>query len=186
MAEGHREITELELLRSLAQPRRQQIVQHLATHGPATSAGLGRALGLNTGATSYHLRELARQGFIEEVPEKAHGRERWWRVTRGDVRFPRRADQDVPTRLALDEITHHSLAADLDAYTRALAESGDGPWANLPYSRSTITIGHDRLRAFFEEYIALVNRYRDDEDPEARRLHLRFLAFPATPDDPTT
>ncbi|WP_285661145.1 winged helix-turn-helix domain-containing protein [Actinorhabdospora filicis] len=182
--EDPREITELELLRSLAQPRRQQIVQHLTAHGPATSAGLARALGLNTGATSYHLRELARQGFIEEVPEKAHGRERWWRVVRRDVRFPRRADQDAPTRLALDEISRQSLAADLDAYTRALAETQGGAWADLPYSRSTITVDHDRLREFFEEYIALVNRFREAGGDGARRVQLRFLAFPADPVKP--
>jgi predicted ArsR family transcriptional regulator len=70
------EINDLEVLKSLAHPRRQRIIEYLAMHGPATSASLARALGLNTGATSYHLRELAKHGFVEDVPEKAHGRER--------------------------------------------------------------------------------------------------------------
>jgi hypothetical protein len=30
--------------------------------------------------TSYHLRKLAEQGFVEKVPEKSDGRERWWRA----------------------------------------------------------------------------------------------------------
>jgi len=32
----------------------------------------------SSGATSYHLRQLAHYGYIEEAPTKA-GRERWWR-----------------------------------------------------------------------------------------------------------
>src|SRR3954470_17195944 len=75
------ELSDLATLKALAQPRRQRMLQHLTVHGPATSATLARALGLNTGATSYHLRELARHGFVEEVAEPAeasgHGRERW-------------------------------------------------------------------------------------------------------------
>ncbi|MDJ0464737.1 ABC transporter permease [Streptomyces sp. H27-C3] len=47
---GGTEIAELAALKALAQPRRQQILRHLSLHGPATSAILARALGLNTGA----------------------------------------------------------------------------------------------------------------------------------------
>ncbi|WP_329414293.1 helix-turn-helix domain-containing protein [Streptomyces sp. NBC_00704] len=45
------------------------MLEHLTLHGPATSATLARALGLNTGSASYHLRELARYGFVEETTE---------------------------------------------------------------------------------------------------------------------
>ncbi|WP_276613988.1 hypothetical protein [Streptomyces sp. A0642] len=34
---GGAEITELAALKALAQPRRQQMLQHLTLHGPATS-----------------------------------------------------------------------------------------------------------------------------------------------------
>jgi hypothetical protein len=61
------ELSDLAALKALAQPRRQRMLQHLTLHGPATSATLARALGLNTGSTSYHLRELARYGFVEET-----------------------------------------------------------------------------------------------------------------------
>ncbi|TDC62374.1 winged helix-turn-helix domain-containing protein, partial [Streptomyces hainanensis] len=53
-------------LKALAHPRRLQILERLGMYGPATSAMVARGLGLNTGATSYHLRELARHGFVEE------------------------------------------------------------------------------------------------------------------------
>lgn len=70
---GGTEITELAALKALAQPRRQQILQRLTLHGPATSAILARALALNTGATSYHLRELARYGFVEDAAAEEPG-----------------------------------------------------------------------------------------------------------------
>src|ERR687887_279452 len=78
---------DLETVRALAHPRRLRIYHFLQVNGPATSARLARELGLNTGATSYHLRELADHGFVEEVPEQAHGRERWWRAVKMDLRF---------------------------------------------------------------------------------------------------
>ncbi|WP_240930217.1 winged helix-turn-helix domain-containing protein [Streptomyces coryli] len=66
-----KEISDLAALKCLAHPRRQLVLQQLTLHGPATSATLARALGLNTGATSYHLRELARHGFVSDEPGAA-------------------------------------------------------------------------------------------------------------------
>jgi predicted transcriptional regulator len=54
----------------------QEILGHLNEHEAATSTTIAEALGQNTGTTSYHLRVLADAGIIEEVTERAHGRER--------------------------------------------------------------------------------------------------------------
>ena len=213
------ELSDLAALKALAQPRRQRMLQHLTLHGPATSATLARALGLNTGSTSYHLRELARYGFVEEMeagagtgagagetgtgagagvakaaesaaeerrPERApgHGRERWWRAVPGDRRFPPRSRQSAEMRHVMDELNHHAYAADMELFEqlqRGSAESG--LWADaFPYSRGTIRLTPAELGAFFEEYIALLNRYKrpEAETPAgARTVLTRFLAFPA-------
>ncbi|MFD6433624.1 ArsR/SmtB family transcription factor [Streptomyces venezuelae] len=223
--EGPQELSELRVLKALAQPRRQQMLQHLTVHGPATSATLARALGLNTGATSYHLRELARYGFVEETRGSGHGRERWWRAVPGDRRFPPRSRQSPEMRLVMDELNRLSYAADLELFAQLQRErsreqertvdsgtgittgtgsdtdlstgtgsdtgvsAGTGPdpspdeWADaLPYSRGTIRLTLPELREFFEEYIALLNRYKrpDADTPDgARTVLTRFLAFPA-------
>lgn len=178
-----REITDLEALKALAHPRRQAMLRHLELHGPATSATLARALGLNTGATSYHLRELARHGFVAELPERAQGRERWWRAVRRDLRFPRRSQQDERTRAVVDEMNRLAFAADLELFAQAQVEADEqGPWADLPYSRGSIQVTPAELREFFEEFIALLNRYKRAEGelpPGARTVLTRFLAFPA-------
>ncbi|GAA2118276.1 ArsR/SmtB family transcription factor [Actinomadura alba] len=185
------EIKDLEVLKSLAHPRRQRIVEELALHGPATSASLARALGLNTGATSYHLRELAKHGFVEEVPEKAHGRERWWRAVRGDRRFPPYSRQTPEMRAALDRLNGMSLEADFEQFARfQLQREEMGEWADaVPYSRSILHLTLAEVREFFEEYIKLVNRFKRDgtEIPgDARPVFARFLAFPAPDDAPAS
>ncbi|WP_206681065.1 transcriptional regulator [Actinomadura sp. J1-007] len=85
-----KELTDPEQVRLLAHPLRQRIAQILR-NGPVSSTSLARELGESTGSTSYHLRRLAKYGFVEEVPELAKGRERWWRVVPGDRRLPRTA-----------------------------------------------------------------------------------------------
>ncbi|MET9116832.1 hypothetical protein ABZX38_21935 [Streptomyces longwoodensis] len=62
------------------------------------------------------------------------------------------------------------------------AAEGD-PWADaFPYSRGTIRLTLPELRAFFEEYVVLLNRYERpgaDTPPGARTVLTRMIAFPA-------
>ena len=53
-------------LKALAHPVRLRILGLLRLDGPATASGLADRLGLNSGATSYHLRHLERHGFVLE------------------------------------------------------------------------------------------------------------------------
>ncbi|MBW5252164.1 helix-turn-helix transcriptional regulator [Streptomyces sp. P01-B04] len=198
---GGTEITELAALKALAQPRRQQILQHLTLHGPATSAILARALGLNTGATSYHLRELARYGFVDDTVPQAPGggRARWWRAVPGDRRFPPPSRRTPGMRLVMDELNRHAYAADLALFERLQRESGGGgaagdgagadEWADAhAYSRGSLRLTLPELQQFFEEYIALMNRYKRPEEetpPGARTVHTRLLAFPGPGEDAT-
>ncbi|GGJ41582.1 ArsR/SmtB family transcription factor [Streptomyces brasiliensis] len=183
------ELTDLATLKALAQPRRQRVLQYLTLYGPATSATLARALGLNTGSTSYHLRELARYGFVEETDGASAGyRERWWRAVPGDRRFPPRSRQSPEMRHVLDELNHHAYAADLKLFEQLQQDADDDPWADaFPDSRGTIRLTLPELRVLFEEFIALLNRYKRPESetpPDARTVLTRFLAFPAP--DPTS
>lgn len=70
-------------LKALAHADRLRILGILRFDGPSTATALARRLGLNSGATSYHLRQLARHGFIAQVPDRGNRRERWWQVRQG-------------------------------------------------------------------------------------------------------
>ena len=183
------ELTNLDTISALAHPRRQRLLQYLGLHGPMTSAGLARALGLNTGGTSYHLRELAKIGFVEEVPELAHGRERWWRAPRRDLRLPQRSAQDPVLRSVLDEAVRLELADDFDEFLR-YQRSDDAEWADASVtSRGAIRLAADEVSEFFDAYIALLNRYRQrvEVPVDARTVAIRLLVFPIPePDDQTS
>ena len=64
-------------LRALSHPVRLRMLGLLRAEGPATATGLATRLGLNSGATSYHLRQLATHGFVEDDDSRGDGRERW-------------------------------------------------------------------------------------------------------------
>jgi DNA-binding transcriptional ArsR family regulator len=59
-------------LKALAHPLRVQLLDALSTYGPATASALGERLGESSGATSYHLRQLEKSGFVRE--DAARGR----------------------------------------------------------------------------------------------------------------
>ncbi|WP_326765830.1 winged helix-turn-helix domain-containing protein [Streptomyces sp. NBC_01591] len=96
-------------LRGLAHPLRLRLLAALREYGPATASRLADRLGESSGATSYHLRQLAAYGFVEDDPERGKGRERWWRAAhRGTVfdsgRFLSHPDPEV--RGAVDVVLH--------------------------------------------------------------------------------
>ena len=176
------DLADLDTIRALAHPRRQRMLQYLSLHGPMTSAGLARALALNTGATSYHLRELAKTGFVEEVPELAHGRQRWWRAPQRDLRLPARSAQDPALRSVLDEAVRLELADDIEDFLRYQQDAEDPRWEDAVLtSRGVVRLAAHELREFFDEYIALLNRYKQrpgTSSPDARMVAARLLMFP--------
>jgi DNA-binding transcriptional ArsR family regulator len=72
-------ITDPAVLKAVAHPLRVRLLGALRTEGPATATELAARFGESSGSTSYHLRQLARFGFVEEVPEPRDRRERRWR-----------------------------------------------------------------------------------------------------------
>src|SRR5690348_17921811 len=89
-------LTDVEALKALGHPLRQQMLTRLQQRGSATSADLATEFDVDRGAASYHLRQLARFGFVEEDTARSAGRRRYWRAVPQDMRLPSRpADADV-------------------------------------------------------------------------------------------
>ncbi|GGL22402.1 ArsR/SmtB family transcription factor [Nocardia jinanensis] len=179
-----REIADPAALRALAHPLRQRILRALAENGPATSTALGALLGENTGATSYHLRQLAEHGFIEEAPELAKGKERWWRSPAKDLRYRMDREQSPEVRELLEGLFAQHLAEDIEMFQRFEAErAGLGEWADImPFSRGAIYATPAEIEEFFEDYLTLLKRFQathQQDRPGTRRVLTRFLAFPA-------
>ena len=80
------ELSDPRALRALAHPTRLAIRELLLREGSLTATQASRLLGESTASTSYHLRQLAKYGFIEPA-EGGRGRERPWRATESSQRW---------------------------------------------------------------------------------------------------
>jgi DNA-binding transcriptional ArsR family regulator len=169
--------------KALSHPLRGEILRHLDENGPATSTTIAEALGENTGTTSYHLRVLADAGIIEEVPERAHGRERWWRTFPTDHREPDYDSLSPQDRAALDEWRAAQIPGELALVSRYVREMREhGKWAKASRASGYFTV--QDLEALTEGYIALLNKYgrtAQDAPPGARLMQLRMFYIPDEP-----
>jgi DNA-binding transcriptional ArsR family regulator len=74
-------VTDPTAIRALAHPLRLDLLELLVATSPATAAQCGRILGVSQANCSFHLRQLAKYGFVEEAPPGEDRRERRWQVT---------------------------------------------------------------------------------------------------------
>ncbi|HEY2506254.1 MAG TPA: helix-turn-helix domain-containing protein [Streptosporangiaceae bacterium] len=84
-------LTDPKALRALAHPLRLQLVGQLRIHGQLTATQAGELLGESSASCSFHLRQLAKYGLVEEAGG-GHGRERPWRATGMFTAWPDVAD----------------------------------------------------------------------------------------------
>ncbi|MDQ1293917.1 MAG: hypothetical protein QG608_1799 [Actinomycetota bacterium] len=75
------EITDVRVIRALAHPTRLALMDALAVSGPLTATEASGLVGGTPSSCSFHLRQLAKYGFVEEAPER-RGRNRPWRLVR--------------------------------------------------------------------------------------------------------
>jgi predicted ArsR family transcriptional regulator len=75
------QITDPLAVRALAHPLRLDLIEALGTLGPSTAARCGRHLGVSQASCSFHLRQLAKYGFVEDAEPGPDRRERVWRLT---------------------------------------------------------------------------------------------------------
>ena len=154
-------------LRALSHPTRLKILMRLRVEGPATATTLARELALNTGATSYHLRQLAEHGFIVEDTERGDARDRWWRAAHRSTRAnltDRRDDEDAESAEAY--LQNVALL-----YTETLMQAvGERRYLPEEWQRATTTSDwHLRLSAARAEQLVdtladLVEQWTEEED----------------------
>jgi DNA-binding transcriptional ArsR family regulator len=183
MPEDHveREATRDELL-ALAHPLRLRILERLR-EGPSTASRLARDLGESSGATSYHLRALARVGVIEEDAERGRGRERWWRRNVPLLVIPTESE-DPEGRAA--EARIWSMMTDRDArvlrHFVASEPHLDREWRGAAFIGSwNLYLTPEEADSLGRRVLGLVDevwRAADDVPPDARRCLVSFRALP--------
>lgn len=176
-------------LRVLAHPLRSRLLAQLRVHGSATATELAAALETNTGATSYHLRQLAEVGLIEDSGEGT-GRRRVWRAAaaagapEASVGILDPEDTDDPDDaaaadwLARDYLEHFTGRANdwLDTRTQ-----WPGPWAPvLGLEDHLVLVTAEQMTALREELVEVLERYRrlGQGNPRAKRVSVYTCALP--------
>ena len=173
-------------LRALAHPLRSRLLGALRFHGPATATDLAARLGTNSGATSYHLRQLADVGLVEDDPERSTGRERVWRSVHDMTSWRSTDYDDDPDARAADEwLVHHharTVARWLDDWLEARRE-WPAEWRDAAdLSDYHLTLTHDALARLIGELHEVIGRHVADQDPSApaaQRVTLLLQAFPS-------
>jgi DNA-binding transcriptional ArsR family regulator len=171
-------------LRGLAHPLRLRLMELLWLDGPATATGLAARVGESTGTTSWHLRQLAEHGLIEDDPARGSKRERWWRVRPTNVEVVDFID-DPSMRGPLSVYLHESLNQLYHRLAGFLAQDWDRAWYEAAAAQDwSLRLQPTELRALNDELRAVVARYRGshhpDGEPRAGEEHVivQIQAFP--------
>ncbi|MBP2401568.1 helix-turn-helix domain-containing protein [Streptomyces syringium] len=155
-------------LRAMAHPVRVQLVGLLRAYGPSTATRLAERLGLGSGVTSYHLRQLGAAGFVEEDTDCGNARERWWRAVHQGTWLTDKGLADCePEAMTAYRRSVADAHAQRARLTLDALEVMPRPWRdNLNLSDWSLRLTPEEAASLGEELRAVVNRYRRDA-PEA-------------------
>ena len=122
------QLTDPQMMRALAHQARIAIWLHLGLHGPATATECAEVAGLSPSACSYHLRTLARYGFVEEDrASAADGRERPWRARLLAFEIQDRPDQPAVTQVASQLLVENMRASAEQIRAQYVARKAEYP-----------------------------------------------------------
>lgn len=168
-----------------------ELLSSLRQKGSATASMLAERLGESSGATSYHLRQLAAHGFVEDAPERGKGRERWWRAADQGLDFGEDLfkDQDPAVRGAVDTFLHEvatTHARELSTWLGTRDDWSD-KWARAhDMSDFTMRLTPAQSQELIQKMHDLLDSYcaveRPEDDPEAERVRFHTHVFPQASD----
>jgi DNA-binding transcriptional ArsR family regulator len=175
-------------LKALTHPLRVRMLGHLRLHGAATASELGRVFGESSGATSYHLRQLERFGFVTAAAEQPSRRERRWQAAAESTEFDLVAD-DPTAREAIDVLVRRQIETLVEGVTRRQREAASWPreWSAAHFSddyavRLTPDALH-RVQAVVESALRQ-ERVADVDDPAARLVLVHLHSYFAQGEQP--
>jgi len=180
-------------LRGLAHPLRIRLLGALREHGPATASQLAARLAESSGATSYHLRQLAAHGFAVDDPGRGTGRERWWKAAHRGTRFDRldefMAHPDPAVRGAADLFVHEVAtihAQELSTWLGTMQEWPEEWRTNWELSDNTVRLTPALAAEMARELHGVIEHYReqavDRQETGSAPVRIHVHAFPRAED----
>lgn len=195
-ASRYEEALGMAALRALAHPLRVELMNELSDFGPATASMLAERLGESSGATSYHLRQLAKHDIIVEDTERGSGRERWWRMAPGGVTIGSAETLATPAGREASELISLGWQQNNERRLASFLRRGLDTFGFEWMESSTLSTSHqevtrEQLAEFGREYYALQERLKEKwkaenaevenaggEVADRKRVQIQFNAFP--------
>jgi DNA-binding transcriptional ArsR family regulator len=177
-----RSITRLDnakALRAYAHPVRMKLILALRTRGPLTATQAARLLGESSGTCSFHLRQLAKYGLVEETGEGT-GREKPWRATTTSTGWDE--VQETPEAAAaaglLSEVLVESYFAQLMRWLEARPGESE-EWQRAAFIGDRLLwVTPEELAQIGRELSAIVDRYFERQvNPELRPPGARLATY---------
>jgi DNA-binding transcriptional ArsR family regulator len=180
--EGPREITDPKAMRAMAHPVRLALMEALNDAGTLTATEAAERVGESPSNCSFHLRQLAKYGFVEEA-EGGKGRQRPWRVVQTGMRFTD-VQEDPETALAAGTLAQVIQDRWLERARLGLQQRHHIPeeWRRVTGSNQmTLYVTPEELKALDDEILQLIFRYRDRIADPAKRPEgsrpVEYVAF---------
>jgi hypothetical protein len=179
-------LTDPKMMRALAHPARIAIWSHIAMRGPATATECAEVAGLSPSACSYHLRTLAKYGFVEEDrAAAADGRERPWRARLLSFTMKDQPDTPAAGRVASRLLAETFRADAEEIRVRYLDRKSEYPVDWQAAAGEMFSIAHvtsdelEELRAKLLEIMASYVRLDEAErSPGALPVRIMLDMFP--------
>ena len=190
---GLRTITDTQTMRALAHPVRIALLEELIVGGPLTATEVGERIGESPTTCSFHLRQLARYGFVEEAGG-GKGRARPWRVTTVGISIA--AGDDPEAELASGVLMRLVRERQLGRYQTWLETKASYPrrWREAAEdSEYLFYLTPEELKQLNEELFALLmprarERLTDPSQrpPGAVPVEMLLMSFPIQLPPPDT
>ena len=151
-----REITDAQTMRALSHPVRIALIEVLSLEGPLTATEVGEIIGESPTTCSFHLRQLAKYGFVEEAGG-GKGRARPWRMTSIGQRISSRGDPEA--ELAAGALMRLIRERQLDRYRTWLETKASYPreWREAAdESEFVFYLTVEELKQLNDELVALL------------------------------
>jgi hypothetical protein len=182
-------IEDASAMRALAHPLKWTLMDVLLTEGTATSTRCAQVTGESQATCSFHLRQLARYGLVEEAPSPSK-KERPWRLTTVEQSWspvqPDQARTEAVTELERVFVQHEF--ATLMRWIRTAPAYADN-WQRASMRAGAITwLTADELSSLRDQIEKLMLTYRDRvtdpaKRPSGARLVRLFSAAYPLPED---
>jgi hypothetical protein len=157
---ARRELRDPRVLRAMAHPFRLRLLDLIVRRGTLTSAEAADATGENTGNCSFHLRQLAKYGFIEPAQSR-DGRERRWKRVEGGEHIPDDLPPDA-TRAASEamKVILDRSFAEIVAWLDSLDQLPRAWQRGAVADEELLYLTADELRELSHAVVALLARHR--------------------------